>query len=96
MTVDLPNVQNNQADISTSLEVSNAAQSVREMLFRDQGEVGLAKRQNEPSTRAANRRLGEDVRLALYMRRSGPWANGSVFNDVVEDSVSGLKSIFPY
>lgn len=76
--------------------MSNAAQSISEMFFRDQGEAGVAKHQNEASTRSANRRLGEDVRLALYMRRSGPWVNSSVFNDVVEDSISGLKSIFPY
>lgn len=89
-------MQNNKADISVSLEVSTAAQSVREMLFREQGEFGLRQRENEPTTRAANRRLAEDVRLALYMRRAGPWANDSVFNDVVEDSISGLKDVFPF
>lgn len=65
------------------------------MLFRDQGEFGLAKWQNEPATRAANRRLAEDVRLALYMRRSA-WTNDSAFNDVVNDTISGLKDVFPY
>jgi hypothetical protein len=68
---------------------------VKEVLFREHGEHGLQKKLAEASSKAAARRLCDDVRRALNMVRSAPWAIGT-FDDIVNDTLAGLKDVFPY